>query len=111
MRPSQYTFRNPSIKGLLKTSQTKTGPCRPAVLHFPFSRNQSTRETLDGLRRVGFRLNTGIDDTGFLLLVWTKASGYYFGAISTRCFSSCHRTHRNAKNRCWRESDDNRWED
>jgi len=36
------------------------------------------RETLDGLRRVGFRLNTGIDDTGFLLLVWTKASGYYF---------------------------------
>jgi len=36
------------------------------------------RETLDGLRRVGFRVNTGIDGTGFLLLVWTKASGYYF---------------------------------
>lgn len=36
------------------------------------------RETLEGLRRVGFRLNTGIDGTGFLLLVWSKASGYYF---------------------------------
>jgi hypothetical protein len=41
----------------------------------------STRETLEGLQRVGFRLNTGIDGTGFILLVWTKASGYYFGAF------------------------------
>ena len=43
------------------------------------------RETLDGLRRVGFRLNTGIDGSGFILLAWTKASGYYFGATITRC--------------------------
>jgi hypothetical protein len=110
MRPSQYTFRNPFIKGSLKTLQTKTGSCRPSVLRFPFFKDRS-RETLDGLRRVGFRVNTGIDGTGFLLLVWSKASGYYFGAISTHCFSSCHRTHRNAKHRCWRESDDNRRED
>ena len=41
------------------------------------------RETLDGLRRVGFRLNTGIDGTGFILLVWVKASGYYFGTPIT----------------------------
>jgi hypothetical protein len=41
------------------------------------------RETLDGLRRVGFRLNTGIDGSGFILLAWSKAGGYYFGAIST----------------------------
>ncbi|KAH8999821.1 FAD/NAD-P-binding domain-containing protein [Lactarius hatsudake] len=39
---------------------------------------EKDRETLDGLRRVGFRLNTGIDGTGFILLAWTKASGYYF---------------------------------
>jgi hypothetical protein len=45
------------------------------------------RETLDGLRQVGFRANRGIDDTGFLLLVWSTASGYYFGAIFTHCFS------------------------
>jgi hypothetical protein len=37
MRLSQYTFRNPFIKGSLKTLQTKTGPCRPAGLYFPFS--------------------------------------------------------------------------
>ena len=41
------------------------------------------RETLDGLSRVGFRLNTGIDGSGFILLAWSKAGGYYFGAIST----------------------------
>lgn len=39
-----------------------------------------SRETLDGLRRVGFRLNMGIDDTGILLLLWSKASGYYLGS-------------------------------
>jgi hypothetical protein len=44
-----------------------------------------SRETLDGLRKVGFRVNTGIEGTGFLLLVWSKASGYYFGAVSTHC--------------------------
>src|SRR6266850_1577707 len=40
-----------------------------------------SRETLEGLHRVGFRLNTGIDGTGFILLVWNKASGYYFGGF------------------------------
>ena len=49
------------------------------------------RETLDGLRRVGFRLNTGIDGTGFILLVWTRGSGYYFGATITKHLH-CHRT-------------------
>jgi hypothetical protein len=45
-------------------------------------KDHSIRETLDGLRKVGFRVNTGIEGTGFLLLVWSKASGYYFGAYS-----------------------------
>lgn len=52
-----------------------------------------SRETLEGLRRVGFRLNTGIDGTGFILLVWSKASGYYFGA-----FYSTHRFHDRSQN-------------
>ncbi|KAI0271306.1 FAD/NAD(P)-binding domain-containing protein [Gloeopeniophorella convolvens] len=39
---------------------------------------EKDKETLDGLRRVGFRLNTGIDGSGFILLAWSKASGYYF---------------------------------
>ncbi|KAI0298791.1 FAD/NAD(P)-binding domain-containing protein [Multifurca ochricompacta] len=39
---------------------------------------EKDRETLDGLDRVGFRLNTGIDGSGFILLAWGKAGGYYF---------------------------------
>jgi hypothetical protein len=51
-----------------------------------------SREMLDGLRRVGFRLNTGIDGTGFILLVWSKASGYYFGTIFHAPLFSSHAT-------------------
>jgi hypothetical protein len=55
----------------------------------------SPRVTLDGLRRVGFRLNTGIDGSGFILLVWNKASGYYFGANgSTHRFFDIFAGHR-----------------
>ncbi|KAF5371804.1 hypothetical protein D9758_003455 [Tetrapyrgos nigripes] len=32
---------------------------------------------LDALKKVGFRLNMGIDGTGFGLLAWNKAGGYY----------------------------------
>jgi hypothetical protein len=39
------------------------------------------REILDGLKRVGFKLSTGIDGTGFLLLAWTRAGGYYLGSL------------------------------
>ncbi|KIJ96266.1 hypothetical protein K443DRAFT_124505 [Laccaria amethystina LaAM-08-1] len=33
----------------------------------------------DALRKVGFRLDWGIKDTGFGLLTWNRAGGYYFG--------------------------------
>jgi len=71
------------------------------------------REMLDGLRRVGFRLNTGLDGTGFVLLVLNKASGYYFGANFPHVTSLTYRwtPPANAKHRCWREPVDNRWED
>jgi hypothetical protein len=49
------------------------------------------RETLDGLRRVGFRLNMGIDGSGFILLAWSKASGYYFGATILNFLSQNHK--------------------
>jgi len=38
---------------------------------------------------VGFRTNLGIKDTGFGLLAWSKAGGYYLGmsgGSSIRCF-------------------------
>ncbi|KIK68524.1 hypothetical protein GYMLUDRAFT_154489 [Collybiopsis luxurians FD-317 M1] len=35
------------------------------------------RPLLDGLHKRGFRTNLGIDGTGFGMLAWTKASGYY----------------------------------
>ncbi|KAF9448561.1 FAD/NAD(P)-binding domain-containing protein [Macrolepiota fuliginosa MF-IS2] len=35
------------------------------------------KETLEGLRRVGFRLNRGYKDAGVLLTAFTKAGGYY----------------------------------
>lgn len=37
------------------------------------------RELLDGLRSVGFKLTDGIEGTGFGLLPWCKAGGYYLG--------------------------------
>ncbi|KAI0055332.1 FAD/NAD(P)-binding domain-containing protein [Artomyces pyxidatus] len=38
---------------------------------------EKDRETLEGLKRVGFRLNDGIDGSGFLILAWARAGGYY----------------------------------
>ncbi|KAI0043336.1 FAD/NAD(P)-binding domain-containing protein [Auriscalpium vulgare] len=36
------------------------------------------KDTLEGLERVGFKLGWGIDRSGFSLLAWDKAGGYYF---------------------------------
>ncbi|KAF9078745.1 hypothetical protein BDP27DRAFT_1206778 [Rhodocollybia butyracea] len=35
------------------------------------------KELLDGLRQRGFKLNMGINGSGFGLLAWSKAGGYY----------------------------------
>ncbi|KDR66366.1 hypothetical protein GALMADRAFT_162115 [Galerina marginata CBS 339.88] len=35
------------------------------------------KDLLDGLHKVGFRTNLGIKGTGFGLLAWSKAGGYY----------------------------------
>ncbi|PPR00870.1 hypothetical protein CVT24_000321 [Panaeolus cyanescens] len=36
------------------------------------------KDILDGLKKVGFKMNMGIHGTGFGLLAWTRAGGYYF---------------------------------
>lgn len=41
------------------------------------------RETLDGLKKAGFKLGWGIDGSGFLMLAWTKGGGYYLGTRSS----------------------------
>ncbi|CAA7260826.1 unnamed protein product [Cyclocybe aegerita] len=38
---------------------------------------QLDKDLLDSLHKVGFRTNLGIHDTGFGLLAWNKAGGYY----------------------------------
>lgn len=37
------------------------------------------RELLNGLKKRGFRLNTGIDDTNWLGLAFERFGGYYLG--------------------------------
>jgi hypothetical protein len=37
------------------------------------------RDLLDALHKRGFRTNQGIHGTGFGLLAWSKAGGYYLG--------------------------------
>jgi hypothetical protein len=37
------------------------------------------RELLDGLKKVGFKTNMGIDGSGFLILAMLRLGGYYLG--------------------------------
>lgn len=37
------------------------------------------RELLDGLHKVGFKTNLGVDDSGFLILAMLRLGGYYLG--------------------------------
>ena len=41
------------------------------------------RELLDGLNKVGFKTNMGIDGSGFLILAMLRLGGYYLGACAT----------------------------
>ncbi|KAG1751338.1 uncharacterized protein EDB91DRAFT_601217 [Suillus paluster] len=38
---------------------------------------EADKELLDGLRKRGFKLTFGEDDSGFLLMAWNKGGGYY----------------------------------
>ena len=50
-----------------------------ARLHRPLSRSmqEADKELLDGLRRVGFLLDNGGDDTGYFLKLLRQQAGYY----------------------------------
>src|ERR1700761_2927449 len=52
----------------------------PSII-IEFRQNSFDREILDGLKKVGFRLNWGLEDAGFALTAWEKAGGYYLGKI------------------------------
>ncbi|KAI6145594.1 FAD/NAD(P)-binding domain-containing protein [Pisolithus tinctorius] len=39
---------------------------------------EADRDTLDGLRKVGFKLNMGEDDSGPVQFIWKRGGGYYF---------------------------------
>ncbi|KAF8629969.1 hypothetical protein AX17_005535 [Amanita inopinata Kibby_2008] len=39
--------------------------------------DEADKDTLEGLRKRGFKLNNGYNDAGFYLLAWTRAGGYY----------------------------------
>lgn len=46
------------------------------------------RDLLDGLRRVGYKVNNGMDDAGVLWLLLERGGGYYFGGSDFPPFSS-----------------------
>src|SRR6202030_852527 len=50
-----------------------------ARLHRPLSRQmaEDDKELLDGLRRIGFLLDNGEDDTGYFLKLLRYQAGYY----------------------------------
>ncbi|TDL21200.1 FAD/NAD(P)-binding domain-containing protein [Rickenella mellea] len=39
---------------------------------------EADKETLEGLEKSGFKLNYGEDGSGFFILAWRRAGGYYF---------------------------------
>ncbi|EGO25706.1 hypothetical protein SERLADRAFT_437430 [Serpula lacrymans var. lacrymans S7.9] len=49
------------------------------LMHVRLTKNiaEADKVLLDGLRKRGFKLSFGADDSGFLLLAWEKAGGYY----------------------------------
>lgn len=54
----------------------------------------SFRETLEGLKKVGYKLNDGYDGAGHLTLALAKAGGYYLGACRLSRCDQNSRTHR-----------------
>ena len=50
---------------------------------------QKDAATLDGLRRIGYNLNFGEDESGFMFLALKRAGGYYLGASRLARSRSC----------------------
>ena len=47
---------------------------------FPYNFFFFRREVLEGLQRVGFKINYGEDNSGFYMMILKRAGGFYLGA-------------------------------
>lgn len=75
------SFPNAFIKLIQQRKQLEIAEADKYVLrifHF-VDAEINIRDLLDGLKKIGFKLSTGIDGSGFPLLAWERAGGYYFG--------------------------------
>ncbi|KAJ3520841.1 hypothetical protein NM688_g9105 [Phlebia brevispora] len=44
--------------------------------------HEADKELLQNLKKIGYRINFGKDESGFFSLVFDRASGYYIGAVA-----------------------------
>ncbi len=81
VRPYELYRQNDGIRPIADTDLIAASVPYPllARLHRPLSRQmmEDDKELLDGLRKVGFLLDNGEDDTGYFLKLLRYQAGYY----------------------------------
>ena len=81
VRPYELYRRNDGIRPITDTDLIAASVPYPllARLHRPLSRQmaEDDKELLDGLRKIGFLLDNGEDDTGYFLKLLRYQAGYY----------------------------------
>jgi cation diffusion facilitator CzcD-associated flavoprotein CzcO len=81
VRPYELYRRNDGIRPIADTDLLAASVPYPllARLHGPLSRQmaEDDKELLDGLRKIGFLLDNGEDDTGYFLKLLRYQAGYY----------------------------------
>ena len=81
VRPYELYRQNDGIRPIADTDLMAASVPYPllARLHKPLSRQMADddKELLDGLRKVGFLLDNGEDDTGYFLKLLRYQAGYY----------------------------------
>lgn len=81
VRPYELYRQNDGVRPIADTDLMAASVPYPllARLHKPLSRQmaEEDKELLDGLRKVGFLLDNGEDDTGYFLKLLRHQAGYY----------------------------------
>src|SRR4029077_2444098 len=81
VRPYELYRQNDGVRPIAATDRVAASVPYPlrAPLHQPLSRQmmEDDRELLAGLRKVGFLLDNGEDDTGYFLKLLRYQAGYY----------------------------------
>jgi hypothetical protein len=81
VRPYELYRRNDGVRPIANTDMIAASVPYPllARLHVPLSHQmaEDDKDLLDGLRRVGFLLDNGEDDTGYFLKLLRYQAGYY----------------------------------